>query len=73
MLEGLEREAREAKKGLWADPKLVPPWEWRKAEIALMGRLISWRWRAWLQPGELSAGLESRGQNNMRLGCPPPK
>lgn len=29
-LERLEAEAREAKKGLWADPKPVPPWEWRK-------------------------------------------
>lgn len=30
MLEGLEHEAREAKKGLWAEPQPVPPWEWRK-------------------------------------------
>ena len=30
MLEGLETEAREGRKGLWADPQLVPPWEWRK-------------------------------------------
>ena len=29
-LQKLEKEARDAKKGLWADPKPVPPWEWRK-------------------------------------------
>ena len=31
VLEKLETEAREAKKGLWADPHPVPPWEWRPA------------------------------------------
>ena len=30
VLEELEKVAREGKKGLWADPKPVPPWEWRK-------------------------------------------
>ena len=30
MLKGLEHEALEAKKGLWADLQPVPPWEWRK-------------------------------------------
>ena len=30
MLEGLEYDVREAKKGLWADPQPVPSWEWRK-------------------------------------------
>jgi micrococcal nuclease len=30
VLEGLEMEARKDKKGLWADPQPVPPWEWRK-------------------------------------------
>jgi micrococcal nuclease len=29
-LERLEQDAREAKKGLWADPNPIPPWEWRK-------------------------------------------
>jgi endonuclease YncB( thermonuclease family) len=33
VLEGLEHEAREGRKGLWADPKPVPPWEWRKKRI----------------------------------------
>ena len=28
--EALENEAREGRKGLWADPLPVPPWEWRK-------------------------------------------
>jgi micrococcal nuclease len=30
VLEGLEKEAREGRKGLWVDPQPVPPWEWRK-------------------------------------------
>lgn len=30
VLEGLEHKAREARKGLWADPQPVPPWEWRR-------------------------------------------
>ena len=25
-----EIEAREAQRGLWADPHPAPPWEWRK-------------------------------------------
>jgi hypothetical protein len=29
--EGLEHEAREAKKGLWVDPAPIPPWVYRKA------------------------------------------
>jgi endonuclease YncB( thermonuclease family) len=26
----LEREAGDARRGLWSDPAPVPPWEWRK-------------------------------------------
>ena len=29
-LESLEKDARETKRGLWADPQPMPPWEWRK-------------------------------------------
>jgi micrococcal nuclease len=29
-LERLEQDARDARKGLWADTSPVPPWEWRK-------------------------------------------
>lgn len=30
VLEGLGKEAREERKGLWVDPAPMPPWEWRK-------------------------------------------
>ena len=32
VLEVLEAEAREARRGVWALPNPVPPWEWRKAK-----------------------------------------
>ena len=31
-LEAAERNARAARRGLWADAEPVPPWEWRKGE-----------------------------------------
>jgi micrococcal nuclease len=31
VLEGLEKEAREGKKGLWVDPAPIPTWVYRKA------------------------------------------
>jgi endonuclease YncB( thermonuclease family) len=30
VLEELKKDAREERKGWWADPQPVPPWEWRK-------------------------------------------
>lgn len=32
VLEALENAARERRKGLWADPNPLPPWEWRKVK-----------------------------------------
>ena len=29
VLAGLEKDARDGRTGLWADPQPVPPWEWR--------------------------------------------
>jgi len=43
VLGGLEAAARLAKKGLWADPSPIPPWEYRKARggtTAVLLRLI---------------------------------
>jgi len=34
-LESLDKSARVAKKGLWADPAPVPPWVYRKAKRGL--------------------------------------
>ena len=30
LIEGCQKEAREASKGLWEDDDSVPPWEWRR-------------------------------------------
>jgi endonuclease YncB( thermonuclease family) len=38
VLEGLEKEAREGQKGLWADPQPMPPWEWRKIKSLRMSQ-----------------------------------
>ena len=39
-LEKLEAEPREARKGLWADPQPVPPWEWRKRQDIGEGGIV---------------------------------
>jgi endonuclease YncB( thermonuclease family) len=31
VLRDLQDEARAARRGLWADPSPMPPWEWRRA------------------------------------------
>jgi hypothetical protein len=40
VLEGLEQEAREGRRGLWTDPQPVPPWEWRQGRVACH----QWSW-----------------------------
>ena len=41
ILEELETRARASGIGLWADPRPVPPWEWRKARHKATGHLGS--------------------------------
>jgi endonuclease YncB( thermonuclease family) len=38
ILQDLEREARQARRGLWADKDPIPPWEWRKVVTAARSR-----------------------------------
>jgi hypothetical protein len=40
VLEGLEKEAREAKKGLWMISSPVPPWEWSRDCVCLVERAV---------------------------------
>ncbi len=35
VLERLEADAQEARKGLWVDSNPIPPWEWRKRDQVL--------------------------------------
>jgi micrococcal nuclease len=37
-LANLESDARKAKRGLWADPHAVPPWEYRRVKRSRLGR-----------------------------------
>jgi hypothetical protein len=40
VLAALEGEAREARRGLWADPKPIAPWDWRAGRAATEGTLL---------------------------------
>lgn len=39
-LAGLEAEAEAARRGLWAQPGPVAPWEWRKPKMANSGQVV---------------------------------
>jgi hypothetical protein len=65
VLEGLETEAREALKGLVSRSATGAVVGVEKAEITLVGRLISWRRRAWIEPASLSGGHGLSGQNKI--------
>jgi hypothetical protein len=48
VLEGLEKEAREGKKGLWVNPAPIPPWVYRKARRGQALDLSDPGWREML-------------------------
>jgi hypothetical protein len=69
VLEGLEQEAREARKRLWADPQPVPPWEWRKGKSRESAGMIVWCCRALGQDYMVTYGswLPDRQLNTQRV------
>jgi micrococcal nuclease len=69
-LAGLEREARDANRGLWSQGEPIPPWEWRKgkrpgAQVAPVGRVIGNRRSMAYHSPECRSGGE-RGQVRIR-------
>jgi len=66
VLEGLEKDAREAKKGLWVDPAPIPPWVYRKARRGQSFDLSD------LVPleSETEAGAATRGHPQVGVATP---
>ena len=63
-LEALEAEARAARRGLWADPHPVPPWEWRRGAVTEGGAPTHTRptSRGWLIQSPLEAASVEDGR-----------
>ena len=63
-LEALEAEARAARRGLWADPHPVPPWEWRRGAVIEGGAPTHTRptSRGWLIQSPLEAASVEDGR-----------
>jgi hypothetical protein len=68
----LEREARRAKRGLWADAHPVPPWDWRRGKRASVSgssppRRAAGQDRSTAGSGELRCNVNSKVCH--RPGC----
>ena len=66
MLEGLEKEARDEKKGVWADPAQIPPWVYRKAR---RGQSLDLSELVPLESG-IKGGISSRGPPQLGAAQP---
>jgi endonuclease YncB( thermonuclease family) len=60
-LEKLEKDAGEAKKGLWADPALIAPWLYRKAKCGQVLGLLK------MVP--LDSGVRERREGRLLIAC----
>ncbi len=69
VLEELEPQARAARRGLWADPRPVPPWEWRKRVHATRNRFESDLFRAVDDPAR-SAKFTAKDPHFRTPGAP---
>ena len=61
-LEAAEKSAKEAKRGLWQDPRPIPPWDWRSGDREPGPEMSD-------DPGELTHWINADSDKRHRKSC----